>query len=426
MARLPERLEICPRGPLDARLTPPGSKSITNRALPIAALAAGESLLHGALESDDTAAMLECLAQLGARVETEGDGWQVPGLAGNPCQPDAALFTRNSGTTARFLTAIATLAPGPVVVDGDPRMRERPIDDLTDALAALGAALEILGSEGCPPVTLQGGGLPGGKAEIDAKRSSQFVSAVLLTAPYAAADVTLTFRDGELVSRPYVDLTLEIMRAFGAAADWNHEGGLHVRAGHGYRGREYTIEPDASAAAYPFCAAAIAGGRVRVDGIPAASIQADLALLPILESMGCRVERGADYTVLEAPSEGLSGVDVDMNALPDAALALAVVALFARGETHIRNVANLRIKETDRLAALETELRKLGARAEASADSLRIVPGPLRGAEIETYDDHRIAMAFSLAGLRVPGVVIVDPSCVNKTWPEYFSALEHL
>jgi len=216
------------------------------------------------------------------------------------------------------------------------------------------------------------------------------------------------------------------MRAFGAEADWDTEGGLHVRAGRGYRGRDYAIEPDASAAAYPFCAAAIAGGRVRVEGIPATSIQADLALLGVLERMGCRVERGADFTLLEAPDEGLSGVDVDMNDAPDAVLALAVVALFARGETRIRNVANLRIKETDRLAALETELQKLGAHAEAGPDSLRIVPGPLRGADIATYNDHRMAMAFALAGLRVPGVAILDPDCVNKTWPEYFAALERL
>ncbi len=426
MARLPDRLEIRPRGPLDATLRPPGSKSISNRALPIAALAEGPSLLSGGLESDDTAAMLAGLRALGTRIDTSAGSWRVHGMAGRPQTPRAALFTRNSGTTARFLTAIATLASGPVEIDGDARMRERPIDDLTDALAALGASLEIAGSGGCPPVRLHGGGLAGGKAEIDAKRSSQFVSAVLLAAPYAAADTTLGFRDGTLVSRPYIELTLELMRAFGAEADWTHEGGLHVRAGRGYRAREYAIEPDASAAAYPFCAAAIAGGRVRVEGIPAASIQADLALLPILERMGCRVERGADYAVVEGPRGQLTGIDVDMNDLPDAALALAVVALFAEGETCIRNVANLRIKETDRLAALETELGKLGARAQASADALRITPGRLRGAEIATYDDHRMAMAFSLAGLRVPGVVILEPGCVTKTWPEYFSVLEHL
>lgn len=424
MATPPDRIAIRPRGPLDARVRPPGSKSITNRALPIAALAEGESQLRGGLESDDTEAMRACLAGLGIAVEGSGEVWRVAGRGGRLATPAAPLFTRNSGTTARFLTALATLAEGPVTIDGDPRMRERPIDDLTDALAALGAELRVVGDAGCPPVELAGGGLPGGKVEIDARRSSQFVSAVLLAAPYAAADVTLRFRDGKLVSRPYVDLTLEMMRAFGADADWDGETALRVRAGTRYQAREYAIEPDASAAAYPLCAAAIAGGRVRVEGIPAGSIQADLALVPLLEEMGCRVRREPDAIVLEGPTGALRGIDADCNALPDAALALAVVALFAEGETWIRNVANLRIKETDRLAALETELRRLGARAEATPDALHITPGPLHGAAVETYDDHRMAMAFALAGLRVPGVVILDPGCASKTWPEYFSVLE--
>jgi 3-phosphoshikimate 1-carboxyvinyltransferase len=223
-----------------------------------------------------------------------------------------------------------------------------------------------------------------------------------------------------------VELTLQVMRAFGAEADWNAAGGLSVRAGRRYRGRGFAVEPDASSAAYPFCAAAIAGGRVRVEGIPPDSVQADFGLLEILERMGCRIRRGADFAEVEGPSGPLRGIDLDMNDLPDAVLALAVAALFAEGETRIRNVANLRIKETDRLAALETELRKLGADARTTEDSLTVTPGPPRGAEIETYDDHRMAMAFALAGLRIPGVVIRDPSCVSKTWPEYFSVLERL
>jgi 3-phosphoshikimate 1-carboxyvinyltransferase len=245
-------------------------------------------------------------------------------------------------------------------------------------------------------------------------------------APYAAADVALTLEKGVLVSRPYVDLTLQVMSAFGAEAAWHGRDELRVVAGRGYAGRRYAIEPDASAAVYGFCAAAIAGGRVRVEGIAADSIQADLAVLPILERMGCQVRRGGDRVEVEGPPDGLRCVEVDMNDLPDAVLALAVVACFAEGTTTVTNVANLRIKETDRLAALETELRKLGADARASDDALTISPGPLRGAEIDTYGDHRMAMAFALAGLRVPGVAIRDPACVTKTWPGYFSALEHL
>ena len=426
MTEFPKRIEIRVRGPLDAAVRPPGSKSLTNRALPVAALARGESVLRGGLWSDDTRAMVACLEALGCPVTRQGDVFTVAGRDGQLSAPAQPLYADNSGTTARFLAAACTLADGPVVIDGNPRMRERPIAELAEALGRLGAGVEVLGENGCPPLRVAGGGLPGGEAEIDASRSSQYVSAVLLAAPLAERDVLLRFRDGVLVSRPYVELTLALMRDFGAEADWTPAGGVLVRAGSGYRGRDYRIEPDASAAAYAFCAAAIAGGRVRVEGIPEGSLQADLGLLALLERMGCRVRRGADFAEVEGPEGRLRGIDVDMNDLPDAVLALAVVALFAEGPTRIRNVANLRIKETDRLAALETELRKLGADARAGADSLEIQPGRLVGAEIDTYDDHRMAMSFALAGRRVPGVVIRDPGCVAKTWPEYFSALEDL
>jgi len=419
----PERLAIRPRGPLDATVRVPGSKSITNRAVLAAALARGESRLEGALASDDTEAMRRALAELGVEVEAQGATWTVRGTGGVLAAPKRTLDARASGTTARFLAAAATLAAGPVVIDGSPRMRERPIDDLARALALLGAKVEVLGRDGCPPLRVAGGGLRGGRAPIDARRSSQFVSAVLLAAPCAREDVVLEPVGGVIVSRPYVELTLAVMRAFGADAGWAGPA-LRVAAGVGYRGSAYAIEPDASAAAYPFAAAAIAGGVVRVPGLPSDSQQADLGLLDVLARMGCKVERGADAIAVKGGP--LVGVDVDMNAMPDAVLALAVVALFAEGPTRIRNVANLRIKETDRLAALERELGRLGARARASADGLEIEPGPLRGAAIETYDDHRMAMAFALAGLRVPGVVIREPGCVAKTWPDYFEALERL
>jgi len=426
MAALPDPLPIATRGPLAARVRVPGSKSITNRALLVAALARGTSRLSGALESDDTRVMRVALSALGCEVEADGDALRVHGRDGRLSAPDAALDVANSGTTARFLTAAAALADGPVVVDGSPRMRERPIADLVAALAALGARCEILGQGGCPPVRVAGGGLAGGVARIDARRSSQYVSAVLLAAPYARADVTLVAEAGRVVSRPYVDLTLAVMRDFGADAGWSAPDSLRVAAGRGYRARDFAIEPDASAAAYPFCAAAIAGGRVRVDGVAKGSLQSDFRLLEVLARMGCRVRRGDDFAEVEGPGGALRAVDVDLNDLPDAALALAVVALFADGTTHIRNVANLRIKESDRLAALEAELRRLGADARADADSLAITPRRLRGAEIHTYDDHRMAMAFALAGLRIPGVAIRDPGCVSKTWPGYFSMLDAL
>jgi 3-phosphoshikimate 1-carboxyvinyltransferase len=359
-------------------------------------------------------------------VDTRGEPWRVTGGGGRLRAPGAPLFTGNSGTTARFLTAAACLADGPVTIDGTTRMRERPIGDLTDALAQLGGACGFEGKPGYPPVRVAGAGLRGGTAAIDASRSSQYVSAVLLAAPYAQRDVTLRFAGGALVSRPYVDLTLDVMRAFGARADWQGDGALFVSAGAHYRARRYAIEVDASSAAYPFCAAAIAGGRVRVEGIDPRSRQPDIGILDLLARMGCAVTAGDDWAEVRGPEGRLAGIDVDMNALPDAVLALAVVALFAEGPTRIRNVANLRIKETDRLAALETELRKLGAHARAGADSLEIEPAPLRAAEIDTYDDHRMAMAFALAGLRQPGVAIRDPGCVSKTWPDYFEMLAGL
>jgi 3-phosphoshikimate 1-carboxyvinyltransferase len=412
------------RGTLAARAQVPGSKSITNRALLIAALARGDSEFCGALDSDDTRVMRESLRELGCPVEISGERWAIRGCDGRFAAPAHPLWVQNSGTTARFLAAAAPLAVGPVLIDGNARMRERPIEDLVRTLAQLGARIEILGSKGCPPLRIDGTGLRGGDAAIDASRSSQYVSAVLIAAPYAERDVSLQLEGDVLVSRPYVELTLEIMRAFGAEAAFESSSRLLVRAGLRYAGRSYAIEPDASAAAYPFCAAAIAGGSMRVEGIPRGSQQADLALLERLERMGCRVERGAAHATLSAAQGSLRGIDTDMNDLPDAVLALAVVALFAQGPTRIRNVANLRIKETDRLAALECELSKLGARVRSGPDWIEIAPGPLRGAAIETYDDHRMAMAFALAGLRVPGVEILGAECVSKTWPDFFAALE--
>ena len=425
MTPLPDPLPIRSRGPLDARIRVPGSRSVTNRALLAAALASGESRLEGAASSDDTEAMRRGLMALGVRIAVESDAWTVVGVGGRFEAWNQELDAGASGTTARFLTAAATLATGPVVVDGTPRMRERPIQELVDALRALGADCEARSPGGCPPVRVAGGGLPGGRACIDARRSSQFVSGILLAAPYAARDVELSFVDGVLVSRPFVDLTLQVMRAFQARAEWRGQD-LRVRAGFPYQPRVYPIEPDAQSAVYGFAAAAIAGGRVRVEGIPAESRQTDLLFLDALESMGCRVERKPDAVEVRSPEHALRGVEIDMNATPDAALALAVVALFAEGATTIRNIANLRIKETDRLAALEAQLRKLGGLATAGPDWLRIEPAPLHRATIDTYDDHRIAMAFALAGLRVPGVAIRNPGCVSKTWPNYFDALERL
>jgi 3-phosphoshikimate 1-carboxyvinyltransferase len=425
-SELLDPLPIRPRGPLEATVRPPGSRSLANRALLAAALARGTSVVRNVTPSDDTDAMRRGLAALGVALEREGanDDWRIHGVDGRFTPIADAIDVRASGTTARFLTAAATLASAPVVLDGTPRMRERPIADLAAALAALGARVDVLGANGCPPVRAGGVRLVGGEALLDVRRtSSQYVSGILLAAPYAQRDVTLRFAGDEVISRPFVDLTLAVMRDFGAEAAWRGPGALSVRAGRGYRAREYAVEPDAQGAVYGFAAAAIAGGRVTVPQLPRTSLQPDLGFLDALAAMGCEVERGADAISLRAPAK-LRGIRVDANPWPDAALALAVVALFADGPSEIVNVPNLRIKETDRLAALERELTKLGARASAGPDSLRIEPGPLHGAVIDTYDDHRMAMSFALAGLRIPGVSIRDPSCVRKTWPRFFEALE--
>jgi 3-phosphoshikimate 1-carboxyvinyltransferase len=424
-----DSVEIAPRGPLDARLRVPGSKSISNRALLMAALARGESRLRGVLDSDDIRVMAAALRAVGADprlVDEAGSEWWVRGVDGKPRVPEAAIDVGASGTAARFLTALLALVPGETRLDGTARMRQRPIGDLVDALRGLGVDVVAEGTGGCPPVRCHGGTEFGGTVEIDASRSSQYVSALLLVGPYAGRPTEIRLQAGVLASRPYVDLTLQGMREFGARAEWNGDDSLRVESGRPYVARDLAIEPDASTAAYFFAAAAIAGGRVRVDGLPPDSGQADMAFLGVLERMGCEVVRAHDGVEVRAQRGRLKAVDVDMNAMPDAVLAAAVTALFADGTSHIRNVGNLRIKETDRLAALETELRALGASAHASADGLTITPGELRGAAIATYDDHRMAMAFALAGLRVPGVRICDPRCVSKSWPRYFHALENL
>ena len=427
---LPACLPIATRSSLSARVRVPGSKSITNRALLVAALASGESRLRGGLESDDTRVMCEALSALGCVIDTSSPAeWQVRGTSGRFTAPADTLWLGNSGTSVRFLTAAATLTAGAVRIDGDARMRERPIAQLVDALALLGAEIEVQGQHGCPPVHVGGGGLPGGHAEIDASQSSQYVSAVLLAAPYAEKDICLDLRGGTLVSRPFVDLTLKIMADFGVEANWDHEKGprLRIRSGQTYQGRDYEIEPDASAAVYPFCAAAITGGSVRVEGLSRDSLQADLAILDYLERMGCRIEGDAAGVTVRGPETRLRGLgSVDLNSLPDAAMALAVVALFADGPTRLENLANLRIKETDRLAALEAEIQRMGGHATAGPDSLSIEPAVLHGAEIETYEDHRMAMSFSLAGLKVAGVAIRNPGCVSKTWPGFFETFETL
>lgn len=414
--------------PLDATVTVPGSKSLTNRALTAAALAHGKSALAGALFSDDTEYMMDVLMRLGfdlnadaerQRIDVKGRGGHVPAM-------DANCFCGNSGTTIRFCTALAALGDGVYRFDGTARMRQRPIGALVDALRSLGVVIEYDGDEGCPPLTIRASGLSGGTVTFDEPPSSQFFSALLLAAPAAKADVMIDMR-GPLVSRPYVRMTMTVMDAFGVAVIEDIQADrarFVVAAPQTYVAREYAIEPDASNASYFLAAPAVAGGRVTVQGLGHGSVQGDVGFVDVLEQMGCRIERSADALTVQAPPDGqrLRGVDVDLNEMPDMVQTLAVLALFAEGPTHIRRVANLRVKETDRLSALAKELTAMGATVEEEADGLRIVPPQrVRAATIKTYDDHRMAMSFALAGLAVEGVVIDDPECVAKTFPDFFN-----
>jgi 3-phosphoshikimate 1-carboxyvinyltransferase len=420
-----DAIEIHPVSrPLDATIRPPGSKSLTNRALVAAALADGPSELRGALDSEDTRVMIDGLRRLGIAVDHEAarQTIRVAGCSGRLPATSADLFAANSGTTIRFLTALVALGHGTYRLDGSARMRERPIEDLLSALGQLGVDARCENGSGCPPVVVRATGLRGGRAKVRGDISSQFLSGLLLAAPYAETAVDLEI-EGTLVSQPYIRMTLAVMRSFGIDVNDADLSQFHIPPGR-YGGRIYEIEPDASAASYFFAAAAIAGGRATVLGLSRDSVQGDVGFCDCLAKMGCGVEFRPDgITIIGG---GLRGIDVDMNAISDTVQTLAAVALFADGPTTIRNVAHIRHKETDRIGNLAVELRKLGAEVEELSDGLRIVPRPLRGAEIATYNDHRMAMSLALAGLRVPGIVIQEPRCVEKTYPDFFRDLAAL
>ncbi len=412
------------RRPAEGIVRPPGSKSITNRALVVASLAGGgASRLAEPLEARDTQVMRSGLRRLGVLIDDVDDPWLVLGTAGALEIPDDVVDVGASGTTARFLTAVAALAPGPVRIDGTERMRERPIGDLTSALRQAG--VEVRTSGGFFPLTVGGAGLAGGEIDMDVSRSSQFLSALLMVAPLAEREMVIRAR-GEMVSKPYVKTTLEVMEAFGGSVRSQAGSSYRIRAD-GYRAAHLEIEADASAAVYPMVAAAITGGMVGVEGLAPGSSQADLAVGEALEEMGCRVRWLGARLLVEGPSDGaLRGVDRDMSGMPDGALGVAVACLFARNPSRLRGLGTLRLKETDRLAALRTELSRAGAQAVVEGDDLIIRPGRVRPSRFHTYDDHRMAMSFALVGLRTPGVEISDPGCVTKTWPGFFAMLSTL
>ncbi len=422
---LPDELEIRPVARVSACVRPPGSKSITNRAIVVAALAEGDSTLTGLLDSEDTQVMIESWQRLGVAVQHDPgrSTLDITGCAGRIPSSSANLFLANSGTSMRFLTAAVALGSGDYRLDGVPRMRERPIESLLAALRSLGVdARDELGT-GCPPVRVCAAGLGGGSVHIAGGESSQFTSALLMAAPFARSDVFLEVT-GELVSEPFVEMTIRVMHEFGVRVTHPGPGRFLVPCGQCFRARSYAIEPDATAASYFWAAAAITGGEVTVEEVGTDSIQGDVAFVNLLELMGAQVIRQA--TRITVIGGSLHGIDADMQPISDTALTLAVVAAFADGPTTIRNVAHIRSQETDRIRALVTELRKIGAGVNEHADGLTIHPAPLHGARIETYNDHRMAMSFALVGLRTSGIVISNPACTTKTYPGYFADLQGL
>ncbi len=410
--------------PPDTSVSVPGSKSLTNRALLVGALALGTSRLTSALFSDDTCVMVECLRRLGftVRVDQSELLMLVEGRGGEIPAQRAELFVGGAGTAARFLTAMVGLGNGRYTIDGTERMRERPIQHLLDALGMVG--VEAAAERGTPPVVVNARGLRGGRAMVRGDVSSQFLSALLMVAPYAQEDMEVVL-EGRLVESPYVEMTLAVMEAFGVRVEREGLRRFFVRSGGRYRARDYAIEPDASAAAYFFAAAAVTGGRVRVPGLSASSLQGDARFVDLLEEMGCRVVRGDGFLEVSGTG-GLRGIEADLSEMSDQTMTLAAIAPFANGPTRIRGVAHIRHQESDRMAATATELRRLGQEVEERDDGLVILPRPLRPAVVQAHDDHRIAMAFAVTGLRAPGIAIAEPGCVAKTFPDFFERLEDL
>ena len=411
--------------PLHASVRVPGSKSLTNRALLIASLANGTSRLTNALFSDDSRYFAEALQTLGFDLQLDETSreMRITGLGGKIPAEKADLFVGNAGTAARFLTAFLTLGHGEYQLDGDSRMRERPIGDLVDALNQLGVELET--TNNCPPVEIFARGLPGGKTKIAGTVSSQFLSALLMVAPYAQSPIEIEVIT-ELNSRPYVDMTIAIMKDFGVEIKRRGYEHFTVQPSLFSPLSSYNIESDASAASYFFAAPAICGGRVRVENISRTSRQGDIAFLDILQHMGCVVTEGTNFVEV-AGTDTLLGVDVDMRDIPDTAQTLAVIAPFASSPTRIRGIASARVKETDRVSATCTELSRLGIEVEEHEDGMTIYPcTAIQRGTIQTYNDHRMAMAFALIGLQVEGIHIENPSCVSKTFPNFFEVLDTL
>jgi 3-phosphoshikimate 1-carboxyvinyltransferase len=422
-----EQLLLQPIAKVDGEINLPGSKSLSNRALLLAALAQGTTTLTNLLDSDDIRHMLNALKKLGVNYQLSKDKKQcvVEGLGRGFSSAESGaleLFLGNAGTAMRPLCAALCLGQGEYILTGEARMFERPIGSLVDALQQAGAQVTYLGNENYPPLKIKGTGLKGGKIKIDGSVSSQFLTAFLMAAPMATEDTEIEIV-GELVSKPYIKITLQIMHDFGVDVDNQNFERFIIKANQTYSAAgNYLVEGDASSASYFLAAGAIAGGCIKVTGIGKKSVQGDIQFADALAAMGAKIEWGDDF--IKASKGQLKAIDMDMNHIPDAAMTIAVAALFATGTTKIRNVYNWRVKETDRLYAMATELRKVGATVVEGNDFIEVTaPEKLTYAEIDTYDDHRIAMCFSLVALGNTAVTINDPKCTSKTFPDYFEKL---
>ncbi|ELL2420105.1 3-phosphoshikimate 1-carboxyvinyltransferase [Salmonella enterica] len=422
-----ESLTLQPIARVDGAINLPGSKSVSNRALLLAALACGKTVLTNLLDSDDVRHMLNALSALGINYTLSADRTRcdITGNGGPLRAPGALeLFLGNAGTAMRPLAAALCLGQNEIVLTGEPRMKERPIGHLVDSLRQGGANIDYLEQENYPPLRLRGGFI-GGDIEVDGSVSSQFLTALLMTAPLAPEDTIIRVK-GELVSKPYIDITLNLMKTFGVEIANHHYQQFVVKGGQQYHspGR-YLVEGDASSASYFLAAGAIKGGTVKVTGIGRKSMQGDIRFADVLEKMGATITWGDDF--IACTRGELHAIDMDMNHIPDAAMTIATTALFAKGTTTLRNIYNWRVKETDRLFAMATELRKVGAEVEEGHDYIRITPpAKLQHADIGTYNDHRMAMCFSLVALSDTPVTILDPKCTAKTFPDYFEQLAQM
>jgi len=421
-------LTLKPIRKINGEVNLPGSKSLSNRALLLAALAEGTTKITNLLESDDTRHMLNALKQLGIEYTLSDDKTECIVVGnGGPINTESfeELFLGNAGTAMRPLCAALCLGKGTYLLTGEPRMKERPIGHLVDALRQAGANINYIETEGYPPLQIEANGISGGNVEIEGAISSQFLTALLLASPMAKEDMTISII-GELVSKPYIDITLHIMKEFGVEVLNDNYETFTIKGGQTYKAVDsFMVEGDASSASYFLAAAAIKGGTVKVTGIGKKSVQGDVAFAHVLEQMGAKVEWGDDF--VSVTKGELNAIDMDFNHIPDAAMTIATTALFAKGTTTLRNIYNWRVKETDRLFAMATELRKVGAEVEEGEDYLKIIPPEqLKHAAIDTYDDHRMAMCFSLLALDPISVTINEPECTAKTFPTYFDVLESI